>query len=132
MRAILLGCLLLAPVLGGCSSTPEVAPRPAPLLHLVYFRLQDPSDVGELLADCDELLATIPSVMSYAAAPPFDTGRETVSADYDLCLLVGFETVLDYRAYLEHPAHIQLVDTWRPRLREGDGLTIHDIFDRTP
>ena len=128
-----LGLLLLAPVFGGCFSPREAAPRPAPALHLVYFRLQDPADAGELLADCDEMLSTIESVRVYAAGPHNELiTREEVDRDYDLCLLLGFDDLRDYQAYLDHPRHRALVEKWRPRLLEVDGLRIHDVWDRTP
>ncbi len=128
--------LLTALVVGACASSPTEeaeAPRPAPLIHLVYFALPDDGAkseaVAELLADCDRLLAPIPAVLSYAAGRPLDTGRASVDDDYDLLLMVRFEDEAGYRAYLGHPDHLTLVDTWKPRLAS---LRIHDALDETP
>ena len=46
---------------------------------------------------------------------PVDTGRPEVSADYDLAILVEFDSVDAYRAWLASPAHRDLVRTWKPR-----------------
>lgn len=111
----------------GCSSLGGGRPaRPAPLLHLVYFELAEPSDeaIAELASDCDALLAPIPSVQSYAVGRHHDIGRDGILDDYDLFLLVGFEDESGYRAYLEHPDHVALVERWRPRFA---GLRIHDV-----
>ena len=127
MRTIaILGALLLSQLLAGCASLGGGA-QPAPLLHLVYFELDDPQLVDGLRADCDRLLAGIPSVVSYASGRHLDVGRDNVDSGYDLFLLVGFADERGYGDYLAHPQHVQLVDEWRPHLRS---LRIHDVWTR--
>ena len=116
MRAT--GLILAALLLGGCAC-PTGAGAPsgaAPLLHLVLFQLDDPADAAALRADCERLLTTIPTVVSYACGTHVDIGRDTITSDYDLALRVGFDDVEGYHAYLSHPAHLELLALWKGRL----------------
>lgn len=111
--------LAVALVLVGCAADDAARPaRPAPLLHLVFISLTDPTPmaVDALRHDCDRLLAGIPSVRDYAAARPVDTGRPGVLDDYDLALFITFDDEEGYREYVEHPDHLALVAEWMPRL----------------
>lgn len=121
--------LLIAP---GCStrnlSMDSPAARPALINHVVFFQLQSPQDADELIEDCDRLLAVIPGVTSYFCGEHIDTGRDTVNADYDVGLYVGYDALEDYAAYVDHPNHIELVTKWRPRL---ESLVVRDIHDST-
>jgi hypothetical protein len=112
--------------LTGCASM-----RPAPVVHLVYFQLSDPSpaNVDALLADCDRLLPGIPGVLSYAAGRHLETGRPAVVADYDLALLIGFVDEAAYLGYVEHPDHQELVALWKSHFRQ---LVVRDFFDASP
>jgi len=122
-----LACLLAPLVLVACaSSTPE---RPARINHLAFFVLEDPADAPDLIADCDRMAAEIPGIVAYYCGTHLETGRETVDGDYDVGFYVGFETEEDLRSYVAHPAHVALVETWRPRLT---GLRVHDVLDETP
>jgi hypothetical protein len=109
----------------GCASSSRGGAQPAPLLHLVFFHLEDAARVDALQSDCDELLADIPSVLSYASGRHFDVGRDNVDGDYDLFLLVGFDDREGYDAYLVHPRHVELVERWGPELAS---LRIHDAW----
>ena len=127
-------CLLavaLAGVLGtsglvGCAEARSL--RPARISHVVFFKLEDPGRRAELLADCDRLLPEIPGVVSYAAGRHLDVGRDSVDGDYDIGLYIGFETEADYAAYVEHPLHTELVQTWKPEL---EWLRVYDVLDET-
>lgn len=120
----------LALVFAGCGSlTGCAATRPAPLIHLVFIQLHDPSQVEDLLADCDRLLPGIPGVVSYAAGRHLDIGRQNIDSDYDLALVVGFEDEDAYQGYVVHPDHVNLVNAWKERFRQ---LMVRDFDDRTP
>jgi len=126
--------LLLALLLSGCSGTwcdfsDGRAPRPARINHLAFFKLHDPAGAGELIADCDEHLATIPGVMSYYAGTHLDAGRTNVDGDYDVGFFVGFETEEAYRKYVHHPSHVMVVEKWKPR---WEWIRVHDVLDETP
>ena len=126
-RAHPLRCLVLVVVLlPACATTPSNPPRPARINHVVFFKLQDPSDTAELIDDCDEKLASIPGVVAYFAGPHLDTGRSTVDSDYDVGLYVGFMTEAAYRGYVEHPSHIEVVAKRKPSLER---LLVRDIID---
>jgi len=123
--------VLAASVLAGlaaCASTHPARP-PAAISHIVLIELADPRLAGELIEDSHASLATIPSVTSFAAGRHIDTGRDTVLADYDVGLYVGFDSEADYAAYVEHPKHVRLVERWKPRI---DAMRVYDVLDETP
>tara|TARA_Y100001933_G_C18730579_1_gene451492 strand:+ start:253 stop:669 length:417 start_codon:yes stop_codon:yes gene_type:complete len=127
--ATILAGVLACPGLGACAGGGSSGPtRPARISHIVFFKLEDPSQRDALLADCDRLLPAIPGVVSYAAGRHLDVGRNTVDGDYDLGLYIGFETERDYAVYVDHPNHTELVGSWRDRLA---WLRVHDVLDES-
>ena len=42
-------------------------------------------------------------------------GSDAVDSDYDVGFYVGFDTDEAYKAYLDHPRHLDLVKKWKPR-----------------
>lgn len=117
--AALVGCAVSGPA--GRST-----PRPARISHVVFLKLHDPGERGELLADCHRLLPAIPGVVSYAGGRHLDVGRASVDGDYDVGLYIGFETERDYAVYVDHPLHVELVESWRDRL---EWMRVHDVLD---
>ena len=105
------------------------APRPAVINHVVYFKLENPSDAPELISDCDRQLSNIPGVVSYFCGQHGDFGRTGVDRDYDVGFYVGFDSGRDYQTYLSHPQHIEVVDKWKSR---WEWIRITDIIDNTP
>lgn len=123
-RVVVSSVLALAGPLAGCST------RRTPLIsHVVFVSLNDPARAGALLDDADRSLATIPGVVSYAAGPHIDTGRATVLRDYDIGMVIGFDSPDDYAAYVASPAHTGFVGRWMP---EVESLRVYDIHDPTP
>lgn len=116
---------LLASAAGGCGGTPSpfrpVEPPPEPvamrgaLQHVVLVDLADDAEIPAMKADSDAMLPTIPAVRGYVCGTPVDIGRGNVAKDYDLGIVVQFASTEDYRAYLEHPVHRDLVARWRPK-----------------
>lgn len=113
-----------------CASTPEAESlarkerleTPA-ITHVVLVQLKDPSRTAELVADCDRALPGIESVRGYACGVPMETGRSNVIGDYDVGIYVGFVDSTGYRAYLDDPRHLDLVERWR------EGWKAVRIFD---
>ena len=97
--------------------------------HVVFFKLEDPKDSVELIRDCDEDLSTIPGVTSYYCGEHGEFGRQNVNSDYDVGFYVGFDSEEAYRAYLDDPAHIAVVQKWKPRWQ---WIQIYDVVDKTP
>ncbi|MHC4303415.1 MAG: Dabb family protein [Planctomycetota bacterium] len=122
----LVSCLMTA-----CTATPRPAApsRPARINHVVFFALNDPDDAGELIRDCTSMRTTVPGIVSSYAGTQLDTAREGVASDYDVGFYVGFMSEDDYQTYLDHPAHLEVVKKWRPRLRR---LQVYDVIDETP
>lgn len=105
------------------------APRPATINHIVFFKLNHPEMAGDLIADCDENLASIPGVASYFCGQHIDTGRDTVDDNYDVGVYIGFNSEEDYQSYLEHPDHVALVEEWLPTL---EWIQVRDVYDDSP
>jgi hypothetical protein len=108
----------------------RAAPRPALINHLAFFKLKNPQDARELIADCDANLGTIPGVVSYYCGQHLDTGRgDRVDSNYDVGFHVGFMSQADYAAYIENPRHKQMLAKWQPR---WEWIRVIDVQDPTP
>jgi len=112
--------------IGGCSTAPtggsvamHSTAMPGRLQHIVLVDLTDDSEISAMKADSDRMLPTLPMVRGYICGTPVDIGRGNVAKDYDIGLVVQFDSVEDYKAYLEHPVHKELVATWRPKWRRS-------------
>ena len=114
-----------ATVLPACQQVPTtISPArttvmPGRLQHIVLVDLEDDADIPRMRADSDRLLPTIPTVKGYVCGTHVETGRANVAHDYDLAIVVQFDSVEDYRAFLEHPVHQQLVREWRSKWRRS-------------
>lgn len=126
---IVLTCALGCSSSEGPGTTAAMPLVPAALNHPVYFKLNDPGEADALIADCNRLLRPIPGVVAYYVGRPYDSGRASVTHDYDVGLYIGFATAEDYSNYVDHPNHVALVSAWRDRL---EWLRVHDILDETP
>jgi hypothetical protein len=126
IRATTAFLCIFAAGIGGCSTTPtggsgamHSTAMPGRLQHIVLVDLTDDSEIAAMKADSDRMLPTLPMVKGYICGTPVDIGRGNVSKDYDIGLVVQFDSVEDYKAYLEHPVHKELVATWRPKWRRS-------------
>ncbi|HVP73231.1 MAG TPA: Dabb family protein [Phycisphaerales bacterium] len=123
-----IGCETTAPVPKRRAGDP--APRPAPINHLVFFKLKNPADATELIADADSQLGTLPMVAWYFCGRHLDTGRgERVDSNYDVGFYVAFANEADYAAYVAHPSHQALVAKWQSR---WEWIRVQDVLDTTP
>ena len=103
-------------------------PRPAPLNHVVIFKLKDPGEARELIAACERELAEIPGIVSLFCGQHLETGRTTVESGYDVCLYVGFEGREAYEGYVVHPVHTALLGQWKERF---EWFRVYDVLDET-
>lgn len=110
----------------GCASTVQLPHRPALVNHAVYFKLQNPAEADELIADCDRDLRWIPGVVSYYAGKRPEPARPNADDSYDVGFYLGFNSMEEYQRYLEHPAHVAAVEKWKPR---WVSIRICDVID---
>lgn len=110
-------CIVLPPVLplAACQGPAASGTAGMRLQHVVLVDLADDADIGPMRADSDRVLPSIPVVRRYVCGTPVEMGRSNVAKDYDLGIIVEFDSLADYKAYLEHPAHVELVRTWKPK-----------------
>jgi len=120
------GLLVASLLAGGCGA--GAGEGPARISHIVLFKMRSPADARALETESRRKLTRIPGVASYHSGHHLDIGRQGVESDYDVCLTVGFDSVEDYRAYLEHPLHVELVEDWRDRWA---WVRIYDVEDAT-
>lgn len=132
---MLRACIAAAALIAGCAATPEEVSLSrkerldtAPITHVVLIQLKDPTRAAELVADCDRALPAIDSVASYSCGVPLATDRTTVLRDYDVGIYVGFRNGADYRAYVDDPRHLALVERWRDGWK---AVRIWDIAEGT-
>ncbi len=117
--------------LGGCrgperENAAQATPAAAPISHIVLVKLRDPGEAGRLLEDAARALPGIPGVSMYSAGTHLDIGRATIDGEYDAAMYIGFDTVADYRVYVDHPDHTAFVARWKPRL---EWIRVHDFTD---
>ena len=114
---LVLIALLLGP-LNACSGM-RMRVKPAGVAapsvqHVVLVQLDDPARAEEMMRDMREAFETIPSLARWQAGPKVDTGRPQVQAWYTVGIVTEFDSIDDYKAYLEHPRHKALVEKWKP------------------
>ncbi|MFO0962759.1 MAG: Dabb family protein [Phycisphaerales bacterium] len=131
--AALAAALLAGLAFPGCESTPKqisAARRETfgtvPITHIVLVTVKDPTRIAELVSDCDVALPGIRSVASYSCGVPMVSDRPNVLRDFDVGLYVGFRTEADYRAYLDDPAHLELVAKWKDGWKS---VRIYDVVE---
>lgn len=127
--AITVAIALTAITALGAAYRAQADKRPAPITHVVLFELHDPAERAQLIAECDEALAGLDSVASYACGEPLDTGRLNANEGYHVGLYVGFNSVEDYEAYRNADAHIDLARKWRSKSKS---MRIFDFYDPEP
>ena len=112
---------LIAALVTGCAPGPPVA-----IQHVVLIKLDDPERAGALLEDCDMMLPAIAGVLAYWSGTPDQSGRVStaIDADWDVALCVSYADAKAYTAYVDDPAHVDLVRRWKP---EFTWLRIHDV-----
>jgi len=117
-------CVLAASLLVACSGmTMRVKPVGAVeqrIQHVVLVELDDPARAPEMMQDMRVAFEAIPSLAGWQAGPKVDTGRPQVQAWYTIGIVTEFDSVEDYRAYLEHPRHKALVEKWKPRWKRSE------------
>lgn len=102
--------LVVIALSGGCA-----APKAPPITHVVLISLADPTQSDELIAECRADLAKIPSITLFGCGRAVDTDRANVDGNYDVGLVIGFDSEEGYRRYVEDPVHVRLVEKWKPR-----------------
>lgn len=115
-------CLLLT----GCSTGPATIPA-GEIHHVVLIELNDRADIPALHKANDELAHSIPGITWFMTGPPTVMARGDMNFDVGLC--VTFEDEAAYRTYIEHPAHVEFLEYWRPRVKS---LRIIDITSASP
>ena len=122
--SLIVACFLFC----GCTQRGTQTLNQAKINHLVFFGLQNQGDRQELIGDCNQKLSSIEGVVSYWCGEHGDFGRDTVDSDYDVSVCFGFDSKEDYACYLKHPAHVEVVQKWKPR---WNWIRIHDVVNHS-
>lgn len=102
------------------------------LSHGVYFTLKDrtPRAAAELVAGCQKWLTGHPGTVSFSVGTVADYDREVNDRDYDVALVIVFESHAAHDAYQEAERHDAFIAEHAPswsRVRVFDAdLAAHD------
>lgn len=88
--------------------------------HVVLVELDEPARASEMMQDMRQAFEAIPTLAGWQAGPKVDTGRPQVQTWYTIGLVTEFDSVDDYKAYLEHPRHKALVEKWKPHWKRSE------------
>ena len=92
----------------------------------MLIKLRESSEADELVADTRRHLSSIPQVIDLRIGRPFDIGRPGVDLDWDVAVSMRFTDRAAYEAYLVHPEHLALVNSWQPY---WEWIRVHDAID---
>ncbi len=123
---MLVSITLASLLLTGCSTGPATIPA-GEIHHVVLIDLHDDSQIDELHLANDELAHAIPGITWFMTGPPTTMARGDM--DFDVGLCVTFEDEAAYRTYIDHQAHVEFLEYWRPRVK---ALRIIDITSESP
>ncbi len=85
--------------------------------HVVFFWLKPdaPANAKEqLLNDCRDLLAKIPTLRIFDVGTAAMTPRDVVDNSYDVALLTVFEDLEGHDVYQVHPLHLEFIARNKP------------------
>ncbi len=91
------------------------------LAHNVFFSLHDPSDaaVARMLAACRKYLTGHPGTVFFACGTPNQELKRPVNdRDFDIALLIVFDSKESHDAYQEAPAHEKFISENKPSWRQ--------------
>jgi len=108
---------------------PRVVKEEAPYVHVVLFTLKKdaPNDTLEnLIKDCHELLAKIPTVRVLRVGRPAEKATEISKKDYQVGLMVLFDDYAGLKTYLDHEKHVKFVEKYLKHV-EARELRVFDF-----
>lgn len=83
-----------------------------PFVHTVIFYLKADAPAGtadEIVADCHEMLAKIPTVKLLRAGKPAEKAGGITKGDYGVGLMILFDDAEAFNTYVNHPLHRKFV-----------------------
>jgi hypothetical protein len=102
-----------------------------PFVHVVVFyaKADVPAEAAdELIADCHEMLAKIPTVRTLRAGKPAEPAAGRAKKDYMAALMILFDDAEGLAAYDRHPLHRQFVEKHRKDF-DVQKLQVFDFLD---
>ncbi len=105
--------------------------KAAPYVHVVIFTIKKDAPEGttdKVIADCQELLAKIPSVRDLKAGKPAEKSTEIAKKNYQVGLLVLFDDYDGLKAYLDHKLHLEFLDR-NKKFFETSELGVYDFVN---
>lgn len=129
------GLLLAGAAVRSAADRKEDAPKKtkAPYVHTVIFTLKSDAPkeaAAELVADCHELLAKVPSVRELRAGRPAEKSTPKLAKkDYTVALTIFFDDYDGLMAYDKHELHQKFVKKHLPNL-DVDKLLVFDSEDQ--
>jgi hypothetical protein len=103
----------------------------APLVHTVIFYLKADAPSGtadEIVADCHEMLAKIPTVRLLKAGRPLEGSSGTAKKDYAVGLVILFDDAAGLKTYADHPQHRKFVGKYLSKF-DASKFALYDFLD---
>lgn len=86
--------------------------------HVVLFRWKPGTTPGQLVS-LERALASLPGRISEIRAYRYGEDAKQTSGNFDFAIVADFDDLASFRAYVDHPAHQQLVaENIRPLVAE--------------
>lgn len=129
------GVLLAGAAVRSAADKKDEAPKKAkaPYVHTVIFTLKKdaPKDEeADLIADCHEMLAKIPSVRELRAGRPAEKGTPKLAKkDFNVALTIFFDDYDGLMAYDKHELHQKFVKKHLAHV-DIDKLLVYDVEDQ--
>lgn len=79
-------------------------------VHMVFFWLNETTNVEDFKKSTAELMEQINEVVSYHVGVPAGTPREVVDNSYGVCLIATFASKEDQDTYQKHPVHLKYIE----------------------
>jgi hypothetical protein len=116
-------------VLGSTAARAEDKKASAPFVHTVIFYLKadaPSSTADDIVTDCHEMLAKVPTVRSLKAGKPAEGGAG--KKDFAVGLVILFDNAADFKTYVDHPNHKKFVGKYLKHL-DTSKLAAFDFVD---
>ena len=121
--------LLLALSTASCQSNSASTSRGINLWHVVLVKLKDPADEAakQKIIDVSKSFRAIPGVLSVHAGAVSPSERPNQSDDFDIGIVMGFQSHQAVQSYVNHPLHKKAVEEVLKPLAKG--YTAYDFLN---
>ena len=106
----------------------KAGPEKGQLVHIVFLHLKEGLSEEETAVFISQLkqLGGIGLAKGLEIGKVADTGDQRFISDHDIAFQMTFASMEDYKAYMEHPAHLAIRESLKPYL--GGPPAVYDYW----